>query len=405
MKTILVCYSKQYSRFSFARCIDYLRKIGNAAFAFMWSSVEVNMTLICACVPTLKPLATRFSPSLLRKAQEMPHIEREGEVEGWVGNIHQTSTRSQSVAGEMMDVVTSRSVAETELTQASKRQTEDEFQEELPIINVLNKRPASVPKLNKKESFPPNVLYCTLFFLWGFAYGLLLIPTFITGGFLTPLTTRGLHAAYYGGYLIGGVLLGRAFLKNLGFAGALIVGLYIDACGALLFWPASVLRSLPTYFISNCMIGIGLSILETTGNLFVAICGPLEYSEIRLCVAQSFQGVGNICAQEIAKRFLFKSTTHVDVIDIIHSQWAYLAIAFASVLLSVLFYYLPLPEAPNNDLRQLAAQRPENCAKLWGMWTCYVTGGVGIWSQFFYQMGQQAHVVSFSDYVIYSNPR
>lgn len=359
------------------------------------------MTLICACVPTLKPLATRFSPSLLRKAQEMPHIEREGEV----GNIQQTSTRSQSVAGEMMDVVTSRSIAQTELAQASKRQTEDEFQEELPIINVLNKRPASVPKLNKKESVPPNVLYCTLFFLWGFAYGLLLIPTFITGGFLTPLTTRGFHAAYYGGYLIGGVILGRAFLKNLGFAGALIVGLYIYACGALLFWPASVFRSLPTYVISNCMTGTGLSILETTGNLFVAICGPLEYSEIRLCVAQSFQGVGNICAQEIAKRLLFKSTTHVDVIDIIHSQWAYLAIAFLSVLLSVLFYYLPLPEAPNNDLRQLAAQRPENCAKLWGMWTCYVTGGVGICSQFFYQMGQQAHVVSFSDYVIYSRPR
>lgn len=43
----------------------------------MWFTVEVNMTLICACVPTLRPLAARFSPSLLRNPLEGLKLRRE----------------------------------------------------------------------------------------------------------------------------------------------------------------------------------------------------------------------------------------------------------------------------------------------------------------------------------------
>jgi hypothetical protein len=53
-----------------------------------------------------------------------------------------------------------------------------------------------------------------------------------------------------------------------------------------------------------------------------------------------------------------------DVTEVVNAQWTYLAIPFVAVLLSVVFYYLPLPKAPNNDLKQLATQRPENRAKI-----------------------------------------
>lgn len=85
-----------------------------------------------------------------------------------------------------------------------------------------------------------------------------------------------------------GILLGRIFLKKLGFAGTLIAGLYIYACGALIFWPSAVRGSLPTFIVCNVVVGSGLAFLETAANLFIAICGPLEYSEIRLCVVRSF---------------------------------------------------------------------------------------------------------------------
>jgi hypothetical protein len=163
-----------------------------------------------------------------------------------------------------MDVITSRREAEAEVEQAARRGAGDPFQEEEepPIVNVLNRRPASMPRLNAKESFPPNVLLTTLFFLWGFSYGLINVLN-IRFGALVELSTweiRGLHAAYFGGYMVGGILLGRMFLKKLGFAGTLIAGLYIYACGALIFWPSAVRGSLPTFIVSN-VIWIG-----TTGD-------------------------------------------------------------------------------------------------------------------------------------------
>lgn len=403
MRITRVCYHEQ--SYLSALIDDISRLTFNAdrfPFSFMWSTVEVNMTLICACVPTLRPLAARFSPSLLRNSREESQIE-----EGTLEESQQAPSRGGAVAGELMDVITSRREAEAEVEHAAGRGAGDPFQEEEepPIINVFNKRPASMPKLNMRESLPPNVLLTTLFFLWGFSYGLINVLNTRFGVLveLGPWEIRGLHAAYFGGYMLGGLLLGRMFLKKLGFAGTLIAGLYIYACGALIFWPSAVRGSLPTFIVSNVVVGSGLALLETTANLFIAICGPLEYSEIRLCVAQSFQGIGDVCAGQLAQKVLYKNPK--DVTEVVNAQWTYLVIAFIAVLLSVIFYYLPLPEAPNDDLREVAAQRPENRAKILNFRTCNVTLGLGVWSMFFYVAGQEAHFVNIEEYVEFSDPR
>lgn len=159
-----------------------------------------------------------------------------------------------------------------------------------------------MPRLNARESLPPNILLTTLFFLWEFGYGLINVLNTRFGDLveLNPWEITGLHAAYFGGYMLGGLLLGRMFLKKLGYAGALIAGLYIYACGALIFWPSAVRGSLPTFIVSNVVVGFELALLEMIANHFITICGLLDYSEIRLCVAQSFQGIGDICAGLLA---------------------------------------------------------------------------------------------------------
>jgi len=37
----------------------------HASISFMWSAVEVNLGIVCACVPTLKPLISRILPALI----------------------------------------------------------------------------------------------------------------------------------------------------------------------------------------------------------------------------------------------------------------------------------------------------------------------------------------------------
>jgi hypothetical protein len=36
----------------------------------IWSTIEAHITIVCACVATLKPLATRFFPKLLGKSSK-----------------------------------------------------------------------------------------------------------------------------------------------------------------------------------------------------------------------------------------------------------------------------------------------------------------------------------------------
>lgn len=323
-------------------------------------------------------------PSLLRNPREESQIE-----EGTLAESQQPRSRGEAVTEELMDVITSRREAEAEVEQTARRGTGDPFQEEEepPIINVFKKRPASMPRLDARDSLPPNILLTTLF-LWGFAYGFKNVLNIRFGDLveLSPWETRGLHAAYFGSYILGEIILGPSFLKKLGFAGTLIAGLYIYACGALILWLSAVRGSLPTFIVSNVVVGSGLELLETTANLFIAVCGPLEYSEIRLCVAQSFQGIGDICAGLLVQKVLYKHPK--DVTEVVNAQWTYLVIVFIAVLLSIVFYYLPLPEAPNDNLREVAAQRPENRAKVLNFRTCNVASGLGVWSMFFYVAGQ-----------------
>jgi hypothetical protein len=41
-----------------------------------WANVEINLAIIIACIPTLKPLVAKLCPRLLESA-------REGDVEGY----------------------------------------------------------------------------------------------------------------------------------------------------------------------------------------------------------------------------------------------------------------------------------------------------------------------------------
>lgn len=42
----------------------------NASLSLMWSAVEVNVAMACACVPTLKPLILKLLPSMLNDTRD-----------------------------------------------------------------------------------------------------------------------------------------------------------------------------------------------------------------------------------------------------------------------------------------------------------------------------------------------
>jgi fucose permease len=284
--------------------------------------------------------------------------------------------------------------------------TSASYPPDITFFDFVNmKNPESMLKLNNRESIAPIALTTLLFFLWGFAYGLLdiLNAQFQTIVQLDTWHSLGLHGAYFGGYVVGPLLVGRPVLKTWGFKSTFITGLCIYACGTLIFWPSAVLASTAAFTISNFIVGFGLAVLETAANPFIALCGPLENSEIRLNISQGVQAVGSVVSPLLAKKVLFKDVQ--DAASLVDVQWTYLGIALFDVLLAVAFYYLPIPEASDEDLEELANRRREdNMTKVIGIPVVWLTLGLGIWSQFFYVAGQEVLATSIERFVQNANP-
>ncbi|PYH95121.1 MFS general substrate transporter [Aspergillus ellipticus CBS 707.79] len=392
------------------------------ALSFMWSVVEVNVSVICACVPSLKPLVARIIPKLIRDTDgssqatnvlpppipeippEIPTVARDTRERSPHDNkgSHSESSASQPCARvDLAEFLSMAPEAPPDVENRTNTVTSTSYPPSITFFDFVNmKKPANMLKLSNKESVTPIALTTILFFLWGFAYGLLdiLNEQFQEILRLDIYRSFGLHAVYFGGYLVAPSLVGRVVLKRGGFKVTFITGLCIYACGALVFWPSAVLTSYAAFALSNFIVGCGLAVLETAANPFIALCGPLENSEIRLNISQGVQAIGSVVSPLLAKKVLFRSVT--DVSALVEVQWTYLGIALFDVLLALAFYYLPIPEASDEDLEELAnRRRADNRALVMGIPVVWVTLALGVWSQFFYVAGQEVLSMSFASYV------
>lgn len=378
----------------------------NVALSFMWSAVEVNLGLICACVPSLKPLFLRFLPGFIKDASDVSLSSIDGP--------QQNSARKGAPAGNELtnpaafraadpkekegayggvggfldflhtpDDDGSMTRTATNMTKASTAGSKFDFYTMNATRNML--------KLSNRQSVQPVAIVTILFFLWGFAYGLLdVLNSQFQRVVGTPLDEGlGLHAAYFGGYFIGPLTLGRFVLKKYGFKASMITGLAVYGCGTLVFWPSSVLGSYVAFIVSNFIVGLGLSCLEIAANPYIALCGPLEYAEVRLNLSQGFQAIGTVLSPLLASKVLFKTVNSAP--SLIQAQWTYLGIALFGWALALAFYYADLPEASDEELDELADRNfVANQTKVGPFRVVWITLALGVSSQFFYVGAQEA---------------
>jgi FHS family L-fucose permease-like MFS transporter len=123
-------------------------------------------------------------------------------------------------------------------------------------------------EITLRQSILPVCLVTILFFMWGFAYGLLgkeilhktgikrilltMLRDVLNSHFQVALDTSqgqsgGLQAAYFGAYFIGPLTYSGWIVRKFGYRWAFIFGLCVYGVGALMFWPSGLKRSL-VYF-------------------------------------------------------------------------------------------------------------------------------------------------------------
>ncbi|KAF2720739.1 MFS general substrate transporter [Polychaeton citri CBS 116435] len=397
-----------------------------ASLSFMWSAVEVNVGIMCACVPALKPLVSRFMPRLLKDAgdsetrfsslsfggsadmsqpQRIPSVA--DDVYNQDPNQREPPKEDEEGPMGMMDFLTTPDMndlphklerSQTAVTNTSRQTPMEPHQAFFDFVDMNKKK--SLVQMTNRESIFPIAMVTILFFIWGFEYGLLdvLNQQFQRASRMSVGRNVAIHSAYYAGYFVGPLTVGRLVLKHWGFKASYMVGLAIYACGTLIFWPAAVLTSFPAYFITNFIVGFGLSILEIAANPFIALCGPQAYAEVRLNLSQAVQAVGTVIAPLIANRAFFHKVNNAP--SLIDTQWAYLGISLFTIALAVVYYYVPLPEATDDELED-ASERMDmaNKTKIRNIPVIWITLGFAVLSQFCYVGGQEINGTSFSEWL------
>lgn len=218
-------------------------------------------------------------------------------------------------------------------------------------IIVSDDTKTSAAHLTLKQSLAPCFLVTILFFLWGFAYGLLdvLNPHFQKSLHITPSMSSGLSAAYFGAYLLCPPTFAGWILRHFGFRVTFMCGLAVLSIGCLLMWPSGIKHSFGSFCGSMFVVGMGLSTLETAADPYLAICGPPRYSEIRLNLAQAVQAMGSFIAPLLASRVFFASTLD-DEEGLKNVQWVYLGVSGFVAFLIFLFFMAPMPEITDADM-------------------------------------------------------
>ncbi|KAH6985650.1 major facilitator superfamily domain-containing protein [Ilyonectria sp. MPI-CAGE-AT-0026] len=379
----------------------------NASMSLMWSAVEVNVGMTCACVPTLKPLVLKLLPSMLYDANGSRSSTSKGPNDSdtpSTGNRAsmqppppvafpgmQQPLNDSTAPMSAMEFLTTPFMespheasqhrsppihADTTLTSSTGSQEQGIY---FGFVNMS--RPKSMLKCNARESFKYCTIVSILFLLWGISYGLLntLNNVIASVNNMSTAETLGMTSVYFGGgYFFGPLLVGEWILRRDehnrsrrhkrggndavgGFKVTFIVGLCFYGVGTVIFWPSAVMKSYGGFMLSNFVVGFGLSVLEVGANAFLILCGPAEYGETRLLLAQGVQAVGSVLSGLLAQKVFFKGITDVETttsMTLINVQWTYLGITLLCVILALFFYYMPLPEVSDSELEESAKRLP-----------------------------------------------
>ena len=151
---------------------------------------------------------------------------------------------------------------------------------------------------NTRQYYVSLAMIGCLFFVFGLVSWVnsILIPYFkiacdLQSGVQTYLVTF----AFYIAYLV--MTVPASFLlKRVGYKRGAMIGLFIMAAGALMFWPAAITRTYAMFLAALFVIGTSLAILQSVANPFVTIIGPHESAAKRI----SIMGICNKLAGIIA---------------------------------------------------------------------------------------------------------
>jgi len=208
----------------------------------------------------------------------------------------------------------------------------------------------------------PFITVAILFFIFGFITNLNmgLVPYLKNIFEVQKLTTWQAmlaNGAFFTAYFVFSTPSSR-LIESIGYKRTIVVSMFIQVLGALLFLPAAQAVSFPLFLTAIFVVGAGVTVLQTAVNPYVAILGPEHSAPVRLTLAQALNSLGGTIAPWVAGTFILTSAVlnpsqvaeqspaqqHAYQVTIAHTvRMPYVVIAFGLVILGIAIAFMHLP--------------------------------------------------------------
>lgn len=162
-------------------------------------------------------------------------------------------------------------------------------------------------KIVPKKLIIPFILITSMFALWGFANSVTdpMVQAFKKVLELSNSQAAWVQMAFYGGYFCM-ALPAAFFVRKFSYKTGILIGLFLYALGAILFYPAAITEQFWFFCLGLYILTFGLAFLETTANPYILSMGEKKTATQRLNLAQIFNPVGSIAGLFVAQQFILK---------------------------------------------------------------------------------------------------
>jgi MFS transporter, FHS family, L-fucose permease len=265
----------------------------------------------------------------------------------------------------------------------------------------------------------PLILITSLFFLWAIGVNLndILIPHLKKAFGLSDFKSSLIQSAFFGGYFLAALPAGW-LMERVGYKRGILIGLLMCATGAFLFIPASAIRVYGCFLFALFVMACGQCFLEVAANPYVTVLGPVESSERRLNLAQSFNSVGAVITPILGAAFILSgvelkpaqlaamTAQQIEAYRISEANMVrgpYLVITGLFLAVAILIYFARLPEIQEpGDAAERDVAEPDLRGTL-----AHRHLAKGVIAQFFYvgaQVGVASFVIRFAQHMLPGMP-
>lgn len=244
----------------------------------------------------------------------------------------------------------------------------------------------------------PFITVTVLFFIFGFITNLnmALVPH-LRSIFDLPYAWAMLaESAFFLAYFVFSSPTSK-LIETVGYKRTMVVSLFIQVVGCLLFVPAAKLVSFPLFLTAVFIVGAGVTALQTAANPYVAILGPEHSAPVRLTLAQALNSLGGTIAPLVAGAYILtdpaSTATRAAVANTVRGP--YIAIAAGLLILGVAVAFMHLPHISlTHEFRPAKEGEPILGRSIWS-YRHTVLGAIGIFLYVGVEVGLASIAVNY----------